>query len=108
MDEIVWVLRGSRHDPIYIFTLIFIPLCRYNSKLYLYGLLELSLKDNENLLVKNSIYLSLLAIACVVIAFKYSQIFRIVMYFASCEFILIPYIVNKFNNPKCQFKLERK
>lgn len=63
-----------------------------------YRLLELSLKDKENLLVKNSIYLSLLAIACIVISFKFSQIFRIVMYFASCEFILITYIVNKFNN----------
>lgn len=63
-----------------------------------YGLSVLDLRGEKSFLIKDSIYLSLLAIICVIVSFKFSQLFRIVMYFASCEFVLIPYLVNKLNN----------
>lgn len=57
-----------------------------------------SMTEVSNLVLKSAIIMNLLGIIVTIVAFKFSQLFRIQMYFSSSEIILIPYLLNRIKN----------
>ena len=58
----------------------------------------LRLNDKTKRIVKTSLYMLISAIAVSIVAFKFSQLSRIAMYFATGEIILIPFIIENIRN----------
>ena len=57
-----------------------------------------SMTEENNLVLKSSLIMCMLGIIVTILAFKFSQLFRIQMYFSSSEIILIPYLLNRIKN----------
>ncbi|MFR0513462.1 EpsG family protein [Limosilactobacillus mucosae] len=58
----------------------------------------LRLNDKTKRIVKTSLYMLISAIAVSIVSFKFSQLSRIAMYFATGEIILIPFIIENIRN----------
>lgn len=58
----------------------------------------LRLNDKTKRIVKTSLYMLISAIAVSIVSFKFSQLYRITMYFATGEIILIPFMIENIRN----------